>query len=128
MSNLKFTYLYRDGSNYKTWGSVVFANPKALSCKSVEEALRKRLLTDGTFVADQVRVPELFPYNRGTPDDDDHCLHEFDSVEPTRATPTDAQARTIDEFIDEVAGASRNGWLGFLPSSPDRRTKFRLAP
>ena len=27
MNNVRFLYLYRDGSNYKKWSDVVFSNP-----------------------------------------------------------------------------------------------------
>ncbi len=128
MPNAKFTYLYRNGSNYKTWGSVIFANPDALSCEHVGQRLRKALMTDATFVADQIRVPELFPFAVGTADVDDHCLHEFYSIEDTKRRPTDIHHRAVVEFLREVEAAARQGWVGFLPDSPTMpRTRFRLA-
>ena len=36
MVSIKFNYLYRDGSNYKSWGKVVFRNPEQLALDEIE--------------------------------------------------------------------------------------------
>ncbi len=122
MANVKFTYLYRDGSNYKSWGEVIFSNPESVTPEQVEHRLHKSLMSDATFVANQVRVPEVFPYG-DTPDEDDHCLHEFDSVENTPDPANDFHHRTIGDFLDEIDAAAQKGWMGF---DPQTRTTFRF--
>ena len=115
MSNVRFHYLYRDGSNYKKWAEVVFSNDEGLSLDAVTEALRNGFSRDGLFIAHQVRVPETFlaaEYNL-TPDD--HCFHEFDSVEVTPDVPNDRYSRSICEFVAEVAREARHGWFAFDP-------------
>ena len=42
MDTIKFFYLYRDGSNYKSWGEVVFENHEKITLEEIEkEALKK---------------------------------------------------------------------------------------
>jgi hypothetical protein len=72
-----FEYLYRDGSNYKAWGSLL------LSGEPTHEdvtALKECLESGEYFVAEQVGIPpvykELWDLSGG-PTDDDHALHEF---------------------------------------------------
>lgn len=72
-----FEYLYRDGSNYKAWGSLL------LSGESTHEdvtALKACLESGEYFVAEQVGIPpvykELWDLSGG-PTSDDHASHEF---------------------------------------------------
>lgn len=114
--NTRFEYFYRDGSNYKQWGSVVFRG-------AGDAALRDRLFAaldnDGYFIAHQVRMPELF-FSDGPPDADDHCFHELAEVSATAEAPDDPLGRTIDDFAAEMERASKSGWAVF-----DVLTQFR---
>jgi hypothetical protein len=99
-------YLYRDGSNYKQWGAVVFRG----SCDAT--LVRSLFLSlDGGefFIAHQVRLPELFFADRPLYADD-HCWHELAEVTSTFAAPDDPLNRTIEEFVSEMECASRDGW------------------
>ncbi len=78
MPNIKFSYLYRDGSNYKNFGSVVIANPEKLSLKSVEKIIKEKLIDSTWFYADEWGFPDLRPANLSI--DDDPTWHEFESV------------------------------------------------
>lgn len=60
------------------------------------------------FIADQVRLPELF-FTEGPPNSADHCFHQFDSIEMTGAPADDRQLRSIDDFVQEVEHAGRMG-------------------
>jgi hypothetical protein len=115
MSNVEFSYLYRDGGNYKKFGRIVFSNPEQITCGTVENALTEAFLEDGLFIADQVRVPEVFLFANGALSFDDHCYHEFDAVRTTEKESTDPQMRTISEFLSEVTERSRRGWRAFDP-------------
>lgn len=114
--NTRFEYFYRDGSNYKQWGSVVFRG-------ACDAALRDRMFAaldnDGYFIAHQVRLPELF-FTHGLPDADDHCFHELAEVSTTAELPNDPLERTIVEFAAEMESASKSGWAAF-----DVLTQFR---
>jgi hypothetical protein len=46
---------------------------------------------------------------------DDHCFHEFDSVEATLEVPNDSYSRSISQFISEVNMEARHGWRAFDP-------------
>jgi len=116
-TNVRFEYLYRDASNYKRYGSVVFADTDQLSAglPEIESRIRKSLMTNDNFMAHQVRVPELFLYELGGATEDDHCLHEFFGVETTTHPTDDTFCRSISEFVREVESVSRAGWVLFDP-------------
>jgi hypothetical protein len=115
VDNVEFTYLYRDGGNYKKWGRVVFSNPDRLDSDSVEKDLRLALLQDGLFIASQIRVPEVFLYAGGEFSFDDHCYHELDGTRQTPEAATDAHGRSISEFLVEANREAAVGWRAFDP-------------
>jgi hypothetical protein len=118
MRRLRFRYLYRDASNYKNWGEVVFANPDGLPARAAERILRRNLLGEGLFIAHQVRIPEVFLKDRYPVSDDDHCFHEFHSIDLTCEPTTDKFHRSIADFIKEVKEQARYGWGTFDPLAP----------
>jgi hypothetical protein len=124
MKNIKLHYLYRDGSNYKKWGEIIFCGTDRVSIESVTKGLRDAFLPDGIFVAHQVRIPEVFLASDDYLTSDDHCYHEFDSVEETSDSPTDPCGRSIREFMSEVATEADRGWRAFDPQ--DRLISARL--
>jgi hypothetical protein len=115
LANVEFRYLYRDGGNYKKRGSVIFSNREGLDIDLAAERLRQGFLTDGLFIARQVRVPEVFLYRRGKFTDDDHCYHEFDELNPTSKAANDKQLRSIQQFLDKVAAEAGRGWQTLEP-------------
>jgi hypothetical protein len=108
MRNTRVTYLYRDGSNYKRWGRVVFGGV-------CDAAMRGRLVAalDGgdLFIARQVGLPELF--FEGSVYSDDHCWHELAEVEATEDAVDDPRGRTFGEFVDAVTLVAAGGWAVF---------------
>jgi len=115
MANIKFHYLYRDGSNYKKWADIVFSNADELSTEAATRSLREGFLEDGLFTAHQVRIPEVFLALEDELTPDDHCFHEFDSLEATSDIPNDPSDRSIREFMAEVAREAKHGWRAFNP-------------
>jgi|ERR1039458_4020266 hypothetical protein len=115
MDNVKFHYLYRDGSNYKKWADIVFSNADELSIETVTRGLRGAFLEDGIFIAHQVCVPEVFLASEDELTPDDHCFHEFDSVEATSDIPNDPSGRSIREFVAEAIREGARGWRAFDP-------------
>lgn len=109
--NTRFEYLYRDGSNYKRWGAVVFSGIATVTMKS---RLMTALESSQLFIAHQVRVPELF--FAGSIDADDHCFHEFADVVQCNEPADDAHGRTFEEFVSELERAVRDGWDVFDPA------------
>lgn len=107
--NTRVEYLYRDGSNYKQWGAVVFRG----ECDgSLNRRLFAALDREEFFIAHQVRLPELFFDDRALYADD-HCWHEMGEVTTTSAAADDLLERTIEEFVVEVERASSEGWAVF---------------
>lgn len=119
--NTRFHYLYRDASNYKEWGTVTFSGAMA----GLQERLMAALDSHELFIAHQVRVPELF-FEQWPASGDDHCFHEFDSMEPTDAAADDHHSRSIEAFVEEVERAARSGWQVFDPI--ERRSGSRSSP
>lgn len=118
--NTRFEYLYRDASNYKNWGEIIFAGEfdEALATR-----LRNSLYGGEWFIASQVRLPELF-FIEYPIDDDDHCWHEFTSLTLTDSSPTDVHERKITGFILETERAASEGWHEFNPNDRPSRAFF----
>jgi hypothetical protein len=127
MSNIEFSYLYRDGGNYRKFGSVIFTNPEQIAGGVIEAALIEAFLEDGLFIADQVRLPEVFLFANGNLSFDDHCYHEFDAIRATDKGPNDAHLRTISEFVSEVNKQWRRGWRVFDPYDSEGSYGYLLA-
>ena len=113
MVSIKFNYLYRDGSNYKSWGKVVFRNPEQLMLDEIEAKLISAFLPDKLFIASQVSIPEKFLFLSGKFTNYDHCYHEFDCVEACEENSTDSLGRSITDFLRDVELASKQGWKAF---------------
>lgn len=127
MSNVEFSYLYRDGSNYKKFGRVVFSNAEQITCEVIAKTLTEVFLDEGLFIADQVRVPEVFLFANGQLSFDDHCYHEFDEVRATEEESTDPHMRPISEFVAEVIQQGRRGWHVFDPYDSEGSYGYLLA-
>ena len=113
--NVKFTYLYCDAGNYKYWGEVVFENPDGLAVVEINERLVAAFEQEIFFIAHQVGIAEMFPYLDGNISDEDHCYHEYESVEETDEVATDSKIRSIDKFVVQVENAATHGWRAFNP-------------
>jgi hypothetical protein len=95
-SNINFNYLYRDSSNFKQFGSVIFTNPNNLSIEEVNSILLIRLIDEEYFDHTKFGVPSLFFKDRNV---DDHNWHEYKNIEITDENPTDK--RTIEVFLKQ---------------------------
>jgi hypothetical protein len=115
MSNVRFQYLYRDGSNYKKWGEVIFSNADDMSLERILKSLQQSFSDEGLFIAHQVRISEVFLAGEYSISEDDHCFHEFADVEVTLDACNDFHNRSIGEFMAEVAQEAKAGWRAFDP-------------
>jgi hypothetical protein len=113
VKNIKFVYLYRDGANFKSWGEIVFENPKLVSLAEIEKRLIANFLPDKLFIASQVSIPEKFLFLDGKFTKSDHCYHEFDCVEICEEKSNDSFGRSISEFLREVEITAKRGWTAF---------------
>ncbi len=123
MKNIRFNYLYRDASNFKKWGCIVFSNPQELTPAQILDQITKAI-PDSLFIADQIRLPELFIYNEEPMNPDDHCFHEFFNVEESDKDADDPHCRTITNFIAELEGEQQSGWCVYDPWERAHEQKF----
>ena len=98
-----FDYLYRDASNYKSWGSLLF---EGHATETEIEQLRAQLNCGEFFIAEQVGIPaldaELWQFSDG-PTEDDHVWHSFHELraantEEITATPWGTVSELIARF------------------------------
>ncbi|MFA6086376.1 hypothetical protein [Mucilaginibacter sp.] len=100
MPDIKFSYLYRDGANYKNHSFVIFANPTNADLFELETLIHSKLINDTWFYVNQWELPDL---HFGTWDNEiDHTWHEFESVEHSEET-ANSQFLLL-EFIEVIAG------------------------
>ena len=57
--NLRFTYLYRDGANYKHFKEIIFSNPNRRSTEDIEPIIKRALIDEAWFVAKDWSLPDL---------------------------------------------------------------------
>lgn len=127
MANIEFKYLYRDGCNWKKWGSIVFSNSAGLPTGLIQNELDQMFLPERLFIARQVRVPEIFLYIEWPFSFDDHCYHEFAGVYASAAVPNDLHDRSIGDFVAEVSRESARGWREFDPYDSPNSIGWLLA-
>ena len=123
-TTMKFNYLYRDAGNYKKWGEVTFNNSEKMTVEEVSLRLTKAFDSGNLFIAEQIDIPEVFLFPEWDLSHDDHCFHEFFSVEISGESPTDKEGRSIKTFVEEVEFESQRGWLAFDPLDRIQRLKL----
>lgn len=103
---VRMNYLYRDGSNCKQSGSILFSGSYT---EDQIDAMRDRLaiaMDDRNyFVASQVRVPEVFLWDgMYEPNECDNGWHEMGEVfgDDGEAFDEDVHERTFEQFVLEV--------------------------
>jgi hypothetical protein len=84
MPNIKFSYRYRDGANYKNHSFIILNNPTNIALAEAENIIHQKLIDGTWFYADMWNLPDL---HFGTWDNEiDHTWHEFEDVEFTAET------------------------------------------
>jgi len=110
MPNIKFNYLYRDNSNYKNYGSVVFANPDNVDLSELEALIKSKLDDYTWFHAHEWKLPEI--YFSWCDFQNDPTWHEFEFVTYSKM-PVNAPI-SLSEFIDLV---KTSDWPWYCQSS-----------
>ena len=105
--NIKFNYLYRDASNYKTFNSIIFPNPQNIPLQELEEKITQNLIDHQYFMASKINIPEIFLSDEYGLSEDDHAWHEFEDIEMTDEIPNDKFKRNIHEFVENLKS---NAW------------------
>jgi hypothetical protein len=99
--HIKFKYLYRDASNYKSFGEIVFTNPSGLTIDKITNLIQNNLIDGEWFVPTEWSIPRLHFQQYTWDADIDHEWHEFQSVEYSSDSIT--ETRTIDEFMINIS-------------------------
>lgn len=96
-----FEYLYRDGGNFKSWGTVLLHGSFSEEAKITITAC----LIDGMlFIAKDVGLPELFEgVTQGGSSDLDHPWHEMADLRP--ATPEDMDDTSYHGTVQDLVAA-----------------------
>jgi len=88
--NIKLTYLYRDGGNYKNFNEVIFTNEKEKDISEIRNVIKSKLIDDRWFYADQWGLPDLhfieYKYDRNV----DVDWHELENIELTDDISSDS--------------------------------------
>lgn len=103
-----FDYLYRDASNYKSWGSLLLEDR---TTETELEQLRTQLNCGEFFIAEQVGIPplyaELWQFSDG-PTEDDHVWHTFHELRQANAEEiTGKPWGTVPELIARFKAVKR---------------------
>jgi len=107
---IRFIYMYRDASNYKQHGEVIFSNETQLTIEEIEKKMRAFLNDGEFFIVRQIHLAERF---FDVLDDDDHPWHEFVNLAATDDPTFDPQPehkRDITEFLSDLEQAHCAGW------------------
>lgn len=99
--NIKLSYLYRDGSNYKQYNQIVFANPNQRNLVEIQTIIRSNLIDGCWFIAKDWQLPGMHFREYSWDTETDHEWHEWDCVEET----TDAKIvkPSIEAFIKLIS-------------------------
>jgi hypothetical protein len=98
--NIKFSYLYRDGANYKQFNEVVFSNPSDLTVKEIEETIKEKLIDSQWFVAKDWGLPNLHFKEYAWDSEIDHDWYEFESIKETLELVTTES--NIEDFLSLI--------------------------
>lgn len=96
-ANVKFNYLYRDASNFKQFGNIIFSNPNNVPVTLITDIITRNLIDGEFFDANKWGVPSLF---FDTKNQDDHEWHEFENIEVTEEPPYSNSA--IEDLLDKI--------------------------
>ena len=98
-----FEYLYRDASNYKSWGTLVL---RGATTASDLEVLKSKFESGEFFIAEQLGIPplyaELWEFSNG-PSIDDHVWHSFYALRlATEEDITEPIFGTVENLISKI--------------------------
>ncbi len=108
--NTGLHYMYRDGANYKKFGTLIFAGVITVEqLKAIDDSLL-RDEQDDDFLPRQVGIQPLcyFADEAGYNDDFDHPVHTLNGIFLTKRKPD--QAMTLDELVSNFKDVGPDGW------------------
>jgi len=98
--NLKFSYLYRDGANYKNYNEVIFSNPNNRPVGEVDAIIKEGLIDRTWFVAKKWHLPDMHFLEYPWDSEIDHQWHEFEFIEETSELVT--ENISVEDFLNRI--------------------------
>lgn len=95
--NIKLSYLYRDGGNYKQFHEEIFTNNSNLSTEYVEHVILSCLIDNEYFYVRDWQLKDLHAFYWD--DELDHHFHEYESLEETLESATNTD---ITLFLERI--------------------------
>ncbi|WP_289053373.1 hypothetical protein [Carboxylicivirga marina] len=99
MANIKFEYLYRDEGNYKTYGEVIFSNPKQLSVEYITQRIESNLIEGSWFEPNKWNIPRFSFHQHNPFGIYDLLWYEFDCLSQCHET---SNSNSIDDFLERI--------------------------
>lgn len=95
--NIKLSYLYRDGGNYKQFHEEIFTNNSNLSLEYIRNVIHTCLIDQEYFYVQdwQLKDLHLFYWDEEL----DHNLHEYEGIEETMEDATNID---ITQFLKRI--------------------------
>lgn len=109
--NIRFAYMYRDGSNYKFHEEIVLSNPDRLSVKAIDAKIVIILGDTSTFAdtllfrPEWIGLPTAFPFTQYGRNADDHDWHEIVLIEASDDAADDPRGRSIEQLLSDLERA-----------------------
>jgi hypothetical protein len=97
MANLKLEYLFRDESNYKKYGEVIFSNPSDIPLIVIQRLIKENLIEGSWFDPDKWMIPRFSCHRSSHFGINDSLWYEF--VEIKEISNVDAIENNINSFI-----------------------------
>ncbi len=110
MAKILFKYMYRDASNWKQYGMVIFPYSGNLPVSILEEQIRAALHDGEWFIVEKVGLPVCFFNSPGEETDDDHPWHEFWQLTWMQPDTPANDPRDITDLIHEMQVWKQMGW------------------
>ncbi len=95
--NIKFSYLYRDGANYKNYNQIIFSNPNSINLLEIEKLIREKLIDGKWFYCKEWNVPDIHFKEFSYDSEIDVDWHEFEAIEETNEKASEQNC--IDDFL-----------------------------
>ncbi|RZB35056.1 MAG: hypothetical protein SRB1_00824 [Desulfobacteraceae bacterium Eth-SRB1] len=97
--NTRFSYLYRDASNYKKYSEVIFSG--SLKFEQLLPFLKDKTF----FIPSEIGLDDLQGNEWSF---DDHVWHEIENIQPTPNTPT-VNIKAM-QVLERFKVAYKDGW------------------
>ncbi len=103
--NVKISYLYRDGANYKQFNEVIFTNPQNVPVSEIEKSIKSFLIKGTWFFADNWSLPNQFFDDYMWNNEIEHNWHEMECIKETTLDAT--ETITIEDFINQIINSAQ---------------------